>query len=582
MYMGKIGQKSAAFINHKPFHPGSYRNLEKVWIAEQAHAANLKKEQELLDKRQQESKVEELRRALHEGAYSSGGKLAVAKEQVEGVSRLEWMYRNSGQLEQDEQEAYLLGTKELPTARNDEVDRIKQLEAGGDAAGALLLTEKKDKIEGDLPELNKEDLLRKMREDPMFAIKRAEMEYKKQQAPLSQAKRLKRQLEAAKRGQQASSSSSSSSRTPSCSSCASRSVSSSARREGFNRNLKRRLSNSGDSSMSQRPRHQLEAPRRDPKLSRYDHHRIISDASKRRHHQHDVSPPPTRDLSPPPNRDTSPYGRHRAASPSRRLHRESPPPPLHRHRRASSPSRHREPYIEPFGREMSPPRRGSRIANESRYHQSIDRRKDHNDPVDSFSKRRRRYSPYSHSEESTDPRPSGRHGHDNGRSRERDSSVRYNPRRAIEESDVDHRRRHVGSPSSSRRSSHSRRNGHREDISDRGRDSRRPSYESRHASKGRSSSRGHHRHSHSHAKSAEEKTLEAKRRLEMEQYLSIDELERQRRREIEREFRLERAGKKGKRFRANEERDIAEQIALGEYHAAPARGSLFGEMPSVF
>eukprot|EP01054_Gregarina_sp_Poly1_P007628 Gregarina_sp_Poly_1__7627@NODE_428_length_8567_cov_88_085529_g349_i0_p4_GENE_NODE_428_length_8567_cov_88_085529_g349_i0NODE_428_length_8567_cov_88_085529_g349_i0_p4_ORF_typecomplete_len416_score59_62CWC25/PF12542_8/2_5e03CWC25/PF12542_8/8_9e12CWC25/PF12542_8/1_8e04Cir_N/PF10197_9/1e10Cir_N/PF10197_9/1_2e03Cir_N/PF10197_9/9_1e03Cir_N/PF10197_9/4_4e03Cir_N/PF10197_9/4_4e03Cir_N/PF10197_9/9_7e03FlgM/PF04316_13/0_59FlgM/PF04316_13/88FlgM/PF04316_13/1_7e03DUF1064/PF06356_11/7_4e03DUF1064/PF06356_11/0 len=198
MHMGKIGQKSAAFINHKPFHPGNYRNLEKVWLAEQTHAANLKKQQELLDKRQQESKVEELRRALHEGAYSAGGKLDVARDDVDGVSKLEWMYRSSDQMDQDEQEALLTGARELPTQRNDEIHRIKLLENTKEAAGALLLKDKNTSF-GDAanPNLNKDDMIRKMREDPLFAIRQAQVAFRKQREanPLDRVKRLRQQLE---------------------------------------------------------------------------------------------------------------------------------------------------------------------------------------------------------------------------------------------------------------------------------------------------------------------------------------------------------------------------------------------------
>lgn len=64
MFMGRIGAKSAAFINHKPFHPGNLQNLEKVWTAEENHKRELKKQEEFLERRNQEQQIEELRRAL--------------------------------------------------------------------------------------------------------------------------------------------------------------------------------------------------------------------------------------------------------------------------------------------------------------------------------------------------------------------------------------------------------------------------------------------------------------------------------------------------------------------------------------
>jgi len=62
--MGKIGAKSAAFINHKPFHPGNLQNLEAVWIAEQKAKDLEKRQAAMQDRRKQEVQIEELRRAL--------------------------------------------------------------------------------------------------------------------------------------------------------------------------------------------------------------------------------------------------------------------------------------------------------------------------------------------------------------------------------------------------------------------------------------------------------------------------------------------------------------------------------------
>lgn len=71
MWIGNIGKKSAAFINHKPFHPGNYQNQEKVWLAEQKQKEEQKKEKELEERRREEVKIEELRRALRGEAQAA-------------------------------------------------------------------------------------------------------------------------------------------------------------------------------------------------------------------------------------------------------------------------------------------------------------------------------------------------------------------------------------------------------------------------------------------------------------------------------------------------------------------------------
>lgn len=66
MLLGKVGNKSIAFINHKPFHPGNLQNLEKVWQAEEKAAEEKKRQKELLEQRNHEVQIEELRKALRE------------------------------------------------------------------------------------------------------------------------------------------------------------------------------------------------------------------------------------------------------------------------------------------------------------------------------------------------------------------------------------------------------------------------------------------------------------------------------------------------------------------------------------
>ncbi|PFH37739.1 putative step ii splicing factor [Besnoitia besnoiti] len=83
MWMGKIGQKSAAFINHKPFHPGNWQNQEKIWLAEQKHKEELRKQAELAERRAEEVKIQELRRALYSQGTAAANKTQ-ASPKVEG------------------------------------------------------------------------------------------------------------------------------------------------------------------------------------------------------------------------------------------------------------------------------------------------------------------------------------------------------------------------------------------------------------------------------------------------------------------------------------------------------------------
>ncbi|CBZ52674.1 Arabidopsis thaliana At4g37120/C7A10_240,related [Neospora caninum Liverpool] len=87
MWMGKIGQKSAAFINHKPFHPGSWQNQEKIWLAEQKHKEELRKQAELAERRAEEVKIQELRRALYNQGTSASTPQVSPKVQEDEAAR---------------------------------------------------------------------------------------------------------------------------------------------------------------------------------------------------------------------------------------------------------------------------------------------------------------------------------------------------------------------------------------------------------------------------------------------------------------------------------------------------------------
>ncbi|EPR62477.1 putative step ii splicing factor [Toxoplasma gondii GT1] len=87
MWMGKIGQKSAAFINHKPFHPGNWQNQEKIWLAEQKHKEELRKQAELAERRAEEVKIQELRRALYNQGTAASTAQVSPKIQDDGATR---------------------------------------------------------------------------------------------------------------------------------------------------------------------------------------------------------------------------------------------------------------------------------------------------------------------------------------------------------------------------------------------------------------------------------------------------------------------------------------------------------------
>jgi hypothetical protein len=66
-----LGSKAGGFIAKKFFHPTSHRNMERLWIAERKKAEQEKVQEQMRAKREDEHRVEELRRTL----YQSTGKV---------------------------------------------------------------------------------------------------------------------------------------------------------------------------------------------------------------------------------------------------------------------------------------------------------------------------------------------------------------------------------------------------------------------------------------------------------------------------------------------------------------------------
>ncbi|SOV24519.1 step II splicing factor, putative [Plasmodium sp. DRC-Itaito] len=64
MWINKIGNKSASFINHKHFHPGNIKNLERVWLAEENEKKRKEEEEKYLKKREEQYKLYELKKQL--------------------------------------------------------------------------------------------------------------------------------------------------------------------------------------------------------------------------------------------------------------------------------------------------------------------------------------------------------------------------------------------------------------------------------------------------------------------------------------------------------------------------------------
>ncbi|SBT79942.1 step II splicing factor, putative [Plasmodium malariae] len=64
MWINKIGNKSASFINHKHFHPGNIKNLERVWLAEESERKRKEEEEKYLKKREEQYKLYVLKKQL--------------------------------------------------------------------------------------------------------------------------------------------------------------------------------------------------------------------------------------------------------------------------------------------------------------------------------------------------------------------------------------------------------------------------------------------------------------------------------------------------------------------------------------
>ncbi|EDO45900.1 predicted protein [Nematostella vectensis] len=306
----------------KSWHPQTLRNVERVWKAEQKAEAESKKIEQLRRELLEEKAREEMQRhAVQQG---------ISKKKSE---RLDWMYSAPGQINREE---YLLGK---PIDK--QVDPLAKEDEGlGSLPGASFT--------GDSSANNASDLAAKVRDDPLFMIKKKEDEKKKEllQNPVKM-KQLKEMLEAhvgkskKKKGKKDKKKKKEKRGGPSRHNNASEDSFDSGEEEKRNKNSARKMSPINGHKSSRKSRHKSDKKER---------------ASRKRRHSRSESPP-VRHPSGSQSGDRQRERRlHKHSSPS-----ISPSPPRrqkysngqsdrkgkHRHRDSSSPSpphRSRSPF----------------------------------------------------------------------------------------------------------------------------------------------------------------------------------------------------------------------------------------------
>ncbi|KAG0242209.1 RNA-splicing factor [Actinomortierella wolfii] len=139
----------------KSWHPGTFRNQEKVWKQERQAAEEQKKLQQLRKELEEERQIQELQR-IQEAA---GGK----KRQ----ERLDWMYQappTGSNKDEAALEDYLLGRRRVDDILNKKTEDMAKLSREADILAKS----------GPSKANNPRDIQAKIREDPLLAIKRRE------------------------------------------------------------------------------------------------------------------------------------------------------------------------------------------------------------------------------------------------------------------------------------------------------------------------------------------------------------------------------------------------------------------------
>jgi len=145
--------KAVSFLAKKSWHTATMRHMEKVWLAEQRAASEDKKMAELRQELAEEREMEALRKA-HENATG-----------IKKSERVDFLY-SEPLLNEPSADDYLLGTKYKDKAGDNDVKNVQS------KPGSLWL---------DQPALTSEsiqDKRTKIREDPLFTIKKEEQNQK--------------------------------------------------------------------------------------------------------------------------------------------------------------------------------------------------------------------------------------------------------------------------------------------------------------------------------------------------------------------------------------------------------------------
>ncbi|KAG7486166.1 hypothetical protein JOB18_026272 [Solea senegalensis] len=143
----------------KSWHPQTMKNIERVWKAEQKHEAERKKIEEL----QKQLKDERAREEITRYAEDSG---AIKKKD----DRLDWMYQ--GPVSSVSRDEYLLGR----SIDKQITDQYEEPESGPSAETGLL----PGSIFNPATPASNLDLAAKIREDPLFEIRKREEEKKRE------------------------------------------------------------------------------------------------------------------------------------------------------------------------------------------------------------------------------------------------------------------------------------------------------------------------------------------------------------------------------------------------------------------
>jgi hypothetical protein len=140
-----------SFLNKKSWHPGSFQNIEKVWLAEQKQKDLAKKDQERLKKLKEERHVEELKKFQVQAGLIPASAL----------DRMDWIYEWGNKVQDKSKEEYLLGKPVDQSVTKDKKPQFTPLFKESTAN-------------------SQNEAFTKLHEDPMFFIRQEELKRKKE------------------------------------------------------------------------------------------------------------------------------------------------------------------------------------------------------------------------------------------------------------------------------------------------------------------------------------------------------------------------------------------------------------------